>query len=71
MHSNPPVLVTIGTSLMKKKKGILKSWKLAIQGLPLAAAIGATFLPLHWVGQQFLMVIVLVWIQIFFILGIH
>jgi hypothetical protein len=71
MPSNPPVLVTIGTSLMKKKKGILKSWKLAIQGLPLAAAIGATFLPLHWVGQQFLMVIVLVWIQIFFILGIH
>jgi hypothetical protein len=71
MPSNPPVFVMIGASQMKKKKGILKSWKLAIQGLPLAAAIGATFLPIHWAGQQFLMLIVLVWIQIFFILGIH
>jgi len=59
----------IGASQMKKTKKLSKSWRLVIQGLPLVAAISTTFLPLHWVGQQFLMLIVLVWIQVFFIMS--
>ena len=53
---------------MKTSKKISKVWKLAIQCLPLAAAVGATFLPLRWFGQQFLMLIVLIWIQVFIII---
>jgi hypothetical protein len=59
----------IGASQMKKTKKFPKRWRLVMQGLPLVAAISATFLPLHWVGQQFLMLIVLVWIQVFFIMS--
>jgi hypothetical protein len=51
---------------MKKKK-IPKGWKLAIQGLPLAAAAATVFLPLQRLGHQFVMLIVLVWVQVFFI----
>ena len=53
---------------MKKSKKISKGWMLAIQALPLAAAVGATFLPLRWFGLQFLMLIVLIWIQVFIII---
>jgi hypothetical protein len=51
---------------MKKKK--LISWKLIVQGLPIAAVAGSAFLPLQRFGQQFTMLIVLVWIQVFFII---
>jgi hypothetical protein len=51
---------------MKKKK-ISKGWKLVIQGLPLAAAAVTVFLPLQRVGQQFVVLIVLVWVQVFFL----
>jgi len=50
----------------KKKKSI--SWKLIVQGLPIAAAAGSAFLPLQRLGQQFTMLIVLVWLQVFFII---
>ncbi|MCX6037406.1 MAG: hypothetical protein NTW99_05880 [Chloroflexi bacterium] len=50
-----------------KKKRISKGWKLVIQGLPLAAAVATVFLPLQRVGQQFIVLIVLIWIQVFFI----
>jgi len=49
------------------KKIIPKSWKLVIQGLPLAAAAATVFLPLQRLGQQFIMLIVLLWLQVFFI----
>jgi hypothetical protein len=52
---------------MKKKKAF-KSWKLVIQGLPLAAAGAATFMPLQRLGQQFIMLFVLLWLQVFFII---
>ena len=48
--------------MMKK---IPKGWKLAIQGLPLLAAVGASFLPLQRLGQQFTVLIVLIWLQVF------
>ena len=51
---------------MRTKKAP-KVWKLVIQGLPLAGAAGTVFLPLHRPEQQFVMLIVLVWIQVFFI----
>jgi hypothetical protein len=44
-----------------------KPLKLAIKGIPLAAAIGASLLPLQRLGQQFLVLIILLWIQAFFI----
>jgi hypothetical protein len=50
-----------------KKKRIPKGWKLVIQGLPLAAAAAATFLPIQRLGQQFIVLIVLIWVQVFFI----
>jgi len=49
------------------KKKIPKVWKLVIQGLPLAAAAGTAFLPLPRLDQQFVILIVLVWLQVFFI----
>jgi hypothetical protein len=52
---------------MNKAKKIPKSLKLVIQGLPIAAAAGATLLPLQRLGQQFIMLFVLLWIQVFFI----
>jgi hypothetical protein len=53
---------------MKNGKRIPKGWKLVIQGLPLAAAAATIFLPLQRLGQQFIVLIVLVWIQVFFII---
>jgi hypothetical protein len=49
------------------KRRIPRGWKLVIQGLPLVAAAGASLLPLQRLGQQFVMLIVLLWIQVFFI----
>jgi hypothetical protein len=45
-----------------------KVWRLVIEGLPLAAAAATVFLPLHRLGQQFVVLIVLIWVQVFFIL---
>jgi hypothetical protein len=56
-----------GADRIMKKKGISKSWKVVIQGLPLAGAAATTFLPLQRLGQQFIMLIVLLWLQVFFI----
>ena len=53
---------------MKKDNKVPKSLKRVIQGLPIAAAAGATLLPLQRLGQQFVMLIVLLWIQAFFII---
>jgi hypothetical protein len=39
-----------------------------IQGLPLAAALAATFFPLTRVSQQFIMLVVFIWIQVFFMM---
>jgi hypothetical protein len=56
---------------MKKARKIPKGWKLLLQGLPLAAAAAATFLPLQRLGQQFMVLIVLVWIQVFFVFELY
>ncbi|HEY5157870.1 MAG TPA: hypothetical protein VII93_07920 [Anaerolineales bacterium] len=50
-----------------KQKRVFKGWKLVIQGLPLAAAAATVFLPLQRLGQQFVMLIVLLWLQVFLI----
>ncbi len=49
------------------KKRITKSWRLLLQGLPLAGAAATTLLPLQRLSQQFIMLIVLLWLQVFFI----
>ena len=51
---------------MKAKK-LRKTVKLVIRGLPLAGAAAAALLPLQQTGQQFLILIVLLWVQVFFI----
>ena len=51
---------------MRTKKD-LKGWKIVIQGLPLAGAAVTVFLPLQHLAQQYVMLIVLLWIQTFFI----
>ncbi len=49
------------------KKRVTKVWVRIIQGLPLAGVIGATFSPLSRLGQQFIVLVVLVWIEVFFL----
>ncbi len=56
-----------GADHFMEKKRVPKGWKLVIQGLPLAAAAVTVFLPLQRLGQQFIMLIVLLWLQVFFI----
>jgi hypothetical protein len=56
-----------GADRSKKKKNIPRGWKLVVQGLPLAGAAVSVFLPLPRLGQQFIMLIVLLWLQMFFI----
>jgi hypothetical protein len=51
---------------MKAKK-LPKAVKFVIRGLPLAGAAATALLPLQRVGQQVLMLIVLVWVQVYFI----
>jgi hypothetical protein len=50
-----------------KKKNLSKGLKLLVQGLPLAGAAGAALLPVSRLGAQVVMLIVLVWLQVFFI----
>jgi hypothetical protein len=50
--------------MKKKKRNYLR---LVIQGLPLAAVVGATFLTSQRLGGQLLMLIVLLWVQVFFV----
>jgi hypothetical protein len=52
---------------MKKGKKIPKGWRPVILGLPLAGAAATVFMPLSRLGQQFSVLIVLVWLQVFFI----
>lgn len=56
-----------GADFPKKRVNKYRVWKLVIQGLPLAAAATTIFLPLHRLGQQFSVLIVLIWVQAFFI----
>jgi hypothetical protein len=49
-----------------QKKKLPRTLKLAFQGLPLAGAALTALLPIPRLGQQFVMLIVLLWIQIFF-----
>ncbi len=49
------------------RKRSAKIWLWIVQGLPLAGAVGAAFSPLTRLGGQFVMLIVLVWIQVFFL----
>jgi len=50
--------------MKKKKRNYLR---LVIQGLPLAAVVGATFLTSQHLGGQLLILIVLIWVQTFFV----
>ncbi len=48
-----------------RTKKLSKGWKWVIRGLPLAGAVAASLLTLSRVGHQFLVLIVLVWLQVF------
>lgn len=52
---------------MMKKGKLDRRLRLVIQGLPLAAIVGSSLLPVQQLGQQFLVLITLLWIQVFFI----
>jgi hypothetical protein len=52
---------------MKKEK-LNKRLKLVMQGIPLVGVVGASLLPVQRLGHQFLVLITLVWIQVFFIM---
>ncbi len=48
-------------------KKLSKPLRLVMQGLPLAGVVGASLLHVQKFGQQFLVLIILLWIQVFFI----
>jgi hypothetical protein len=52
---------------MKEKKKSSNRWRVVRLGLPIAVAAGSVFLPLQNFGQQLVMLIVLLWIQVCFI----
>lgn len=47
-----------------------KAVKYSIRTLPLAGVVASSFLNLSRFGQQFMILIVLLWIQVFFILEV-
>ena len=54
--------------MMAKK--LPKAVKVAIRTLPLAGAAATAMLPLQRTGQQFLVLIVLLWLQVYFVIEI-
>jgi len=52
---------------MLKKKSISNKLKMPIKGLPLMAIVGASMLPLPNLARQFLILVVLLWVQVFFV----
>jgi hypothetical protein len=56
-----------GVGNMMKKGKLNKRFKMVIQAIPLAGVIGASLLTVQRSGQQFLVLITLIWIQVFFI----
>ena len=44
-----------------------RGWRLVVQGLPLVAVAGSAFVSLQRVSQQFSMLVVLIWVQVYFI----
>ena len=55
---------------MQKRKKTAKRWIWFLGGAPLAAAAGATFLQVQRLGLQFLVLILLLWLQVFFIVNV-
>jgi hypothetical protein len=51
-----------------KKKRISRGFLWAIRGLPLAAILGASMLPLSKTGSQMLMLVTLLWLQAYLLL---
>jgi len=55
---------------MQAKKKLSKTMKFALRSLPLLGAMGSVLLPLQRTGQQFMVLIVLIWVQVYFVLEI-
>jgi hypothetical protein len=55
---------------MVSKRKLSKTVKYILRALPLAGAAASVSLPLSRVGQQFMVLVVLVWVQAYFILEI-
>jgi hypothetical protein len=45
-----------------------RALKMAIRALPLIGVVASVFLHLSAVGQQFMVLIVLIWVQVYFVL---
>ncbi len=56
-------------SASKRVKRIVRRlpWSHILMGLPLGGAVAASFFPLARASQQFLVLVVLVWVQVFVI----
>ncbi len=52
---------------MEKKKNVSRAVKYACLGLPLAGAAASVLFPLQEMGRQFMVLIVLLWAQFYFI----
>ncbi len=57
-------------ALNKAEKKLPKAVKYALRILPLAGAASTVLLPLNRIGQEFMVLIVLVWVQVYFVLEI-
>ena len=57
-----------GLEFKMTAKKLPKAVKVVLRGLPLAGAAAAAWLPLQRIGQQLLILIVLLWIQAYVII---
>lgn len=55
---------------MLAKKKLSKVVKFTLRGLPLAGAAGSVLLPLQKTGQQFMVLIVLIWVQVYLVMEV-
>ena len=55
---------------MLKNLNLKKKFRVVIQGLPLSGIILGSFLPISTLGRQLLMLVLLVWLQVYYIFDV-
>ena len=55
---------------MLKNLNLKKKFRVVIQGLPLAGIILGSFLPMSTLGRQLLILVLLVWLQVYYIFDV-
>lgn len=56
--------------MFKSRRKLSKPIKYILQGLPLAGAASSVFLPLGQFARQFMVLVVVMWMQVYFVMGL-